>query len=92
MPVLPLPAYVTLDKLLNLSEPQIPHLLNKSNENKTLSLKYKSEEKCWTYDAAAAAAKSLQSCLTLCDPIDGGPPGSPIPGILQARTLEWVAR
>ena len=41
--------------------------------------------------AAAAAAKSLQSCLTLCDPIDGGPPGSPVPGILQARTLEWVA-
>ena len=40
---------------------------------------------------AAAAAKSLQSCLTLCDPIDGSPPGSPILGILQARTLEWVA-
>ena len=40
---------------------------------------------------AAAAAKSLQSCLTLCDPIDGSPPGSPIPGILQARTLERVA-
>ena len=40
---------------------------------------------------AAAAAKSLQSCLTLCDPIDGSPPDSPIPGILQARTLEWVA-
>ena len=40
---------------------------------------------------AAAAAKSLQSCLTLCNPIDGGPPGSPVPGILQARTLEWVA-
>ena len=39
----------------------------------------------------AVAAKSLQSCLTLCDPIDGSPPGSPIPGILQARTLEWVA-
>ena len=39
----------------------------------------------------AAAAKSLQSCLTLCDPIDGSPPGSPFPGILQARTLEWVA-
>ena len=39
----------------------------------------------------AAAAKSLQSCLTLCNPIDGSPPGSPIPGILQARTLEWVA-
>ena len=41
--------------------------------------------------AAAAAAKSLQSCLTLCDPIDGSSPGSPVPGILQARTLEWVA-
>ena len=39
----------------------------------------------------SAAAKSLQSCLTLCNPIDGSPPGSPIPGILQARTLEWVA-
>ena len=38
-----------------------------------------------------AAAKSLQSCLTLCDPIDGSPPGSPVPGILQPRTLEWVA-
>ena len=41
--------------------------------------------------AAAAAAKSLQSCLTLCDPIDGSPPGSLVPGILQARTLEWGA-
>ena len=41
--------------------------------------------------AAAAAAKSLQSCLTLCDPIDGSPPGSHVPGIIQARTLEWVA-
>ena len=41
--------------------------------------------------AAAAAAKSLQSCPTLCDPLDGSPPGSPIPGILQARILEWVA-
>ena len=41
--------------------------------------------------AAAAAAKLLQSCSTLCDPIDGSPPGSPVPGILQARTLEWVA-
>ena len=41
--------------------------------------------------AAAAAAKSLQSYLTLCDPIDGSTPGSPVPGILQVRTLEWVA-
>ena len=40
---------------------------------------------------AAAAVKSLQSYLTLCDPIDGSPPGSPVPGILQVRTLEWVA-
>ena len=41
--------------------------------------------------AAAAAAKSLQLCPTLCDPIDGNPPGSPVPGILQVRTLGWVA-
>ena len=45
----------------------------------------------WQFPAAAAAARSLQSCLTLCNPIDGSPPGSSIPGILQARTLEWVA-
>ena len=49
-------------------------------------LKPKSPRAC-----AAAAAKSLQSCLTLCDPRDSSPPGSPVPGILQARTLEWVA-
>ena len=42
------------------------------------------------YPAATAAAKSLQSCLTLCNPIDGSPPGSSLPGILQARILEWV--
>ena len=59
-------------------------------------------EVCYLYDwkkkkaitvvvAAAAAAKSLQSCPTLCDPIDISPPGSPVPGIVQARTLEWVA-
>ena len=44
-----------------------------------------------TNKAAAAAAKSLQSCPTLCDPIDDSPPGAPVPGILQARTLEWAA-
>ena len=49
----------------------------------------KLEKMCFT--PAAAAAKSLQSCPTLCDPINGSPPGSPVPGILQARTLEWVA-
>ena len=46
---------------------------------------------CEPLSPATAAAKSLQSCLTLCDPIDGSPPGSAIPGILQARTLEWIA-
>ena len=53
---------------------------------------------CWAWKRetkndylAAAAAKSLQSCLTLCNPIDSSPPGSPVPGILQARALEWVA-
>ena len=45
----------------------------------------------WTVKKAAAAAKSRQSCPTLCDPIDGSPPGSAVLGILQARTLEWVA-
>ena len=57
--------------------------------------KYISISLLWTdlclYAAAAAAAKSLQSCPALCDPIDGSPPGSSVPGILQARTLEWVA-
>ena len=52
----------------------------------------KTSGNCWTPSInTVAAAKSLQSCLTLCDPIDGSPPGSPVPGILQARTLEWVA-
>ena len=46
---------------------------------------------CWERKVPLAAAKSLQSCPTLCDPIDGSPPGSAVPGILQARTLEWVA-
>ena len=47
---------------------------------------------CWLFlESAAAAAKSLQLCPTLCDPIDGSPPGSPVPGILQERKLEWVA-
>ena len=48
-------------------------------------------EHAYLYTHTATAAKSLQSCLTLCDPIDSSPPGSPVPGILQARTLEWVA-
>ena len=65
------------------------HLTNLQVTNlKLANLKRKAI--CWLA-AAATAAKSLQSCSTLCDPIDGSPPGSPIPGILQARTLEWVA-
>ena len=58
--------------------------LNRKGRSKTVT-------SCRGHDtlyAAAAAAKSLQSCPTLCDPIDGSPPGSPVPGILQARTLE----
>ena len=46
---------------------------------------------CLSLLIAAAAAKSLQSCPTPCDPVDGSPPGSPVPGILQARTLEWAS-
>ena len=48
-------------------------------------------KKSLAFSYAAAAAKSFQLCLTLCNPTDGSPPGSPVPGILQARTLEWVA-
>ena len=65
------------------------------NETTKLKKKRKLDEICiGRYDTegfAAAAAKLLQSCLTLCNPIDGSPPGSPVTGILQARTLEWVA-
>ena len=61
--------------------------LNKSMSWSSKSVGYVSDNLVIT----AKSAKSLQSCSTLCDPIDGSPPGSPIPGILQARTLEWVA-
>ena len=53
-------------------------------------LEYFGWEILWTEEPATAAAKSLQLCPTLCDPIDGSTPGSPVPGILQARTLEWL--
>ena len=59
--------------------------------NEAGSKKELKEMRTTSETSAAAAAKSLQSCPTLCDPIDGSPPGSPVPGILQARTLEWVA-
>ena len=58
--------------------------------NKHISIRYL-EENHFDQIYTAAAAKSLQSCLTLCDPIDSSPPGSSVPGILQARILEWVA-
>ena len=60
----------------------------------TIIIKTTSLKKTFLFNfllVAAAPAKSLQSCLTLCDPIEGSPQGSPVPGILQARTLEWVA-
>ena len=62
----------------NIKWKQCCNKLNKALKKKTRGVK-------------SAAAKLLQSCLILCDPIDGSPPGSPIPGILQARILEWVA-
>ena len=69
---------------------QRPHVcefqkqVQKKNQKKTTT-------KLFCVEMHTAAAKSLQSCPTLCDPIDGSPPVSPVPGILQARTLEWVA-
>ena len=68
--------------MLKLKLQYFGHLLG-STDSKTLDYKRSSP--------AAATVKLLQLCPTLCDPIDGSPPGSPVPGILQARTLEWVA-
>ena len=59
--------------------------------NYALTLSWIISARCHCIFLLLAVAKSLQSCPTLCDPIDGSPPGSPVPGILQARTLEWVA-
>ena len=64
--------------------------VKKESERAGLKLNIK-KTKITASSPIAAAAKSLPSCLTLCDPRDGRPPGSPVPGILQARTLEWVA-
>ena len=65
---------------------ELPHVQGKRNPSKMVGAERRHQRA-----AAAAAAKSLQSCPTLCDLIDGSPPGSPVPGILQTRTLEWVA-
>ena len=69
------------------SEPALPGPCPTTRE----ATRHRERSLVWQLRSAAAAAKSLQSCPTLCDPIDGSPPGSPVPGILQARTLEWVA-
>ena len=71
-------------------ELKIPHAMQpEEKKNKTYHQNHCGQ--IWLYLSATATAKSLQSCPTLCDPIDGSPPDSPVPGILQARTLEWVA-
>ena len=72
----------------------IPWIENLTTLSSWSTEQWADEQGCFFFlklSAAAAAAKSLQSCPTLCDPIDGSPPGSPVPGILQARTQEWVA-
>ena len=70
---------------------KIPWRRKTATQSSILAWRTPMDRGAWRLQSAAAAAKSLRSCPTLCDPIDGSPPGSPIPGILQARTLEWVA-
>ena len=86
------PAFITL---CDPSQPQLCPVRNEGNTTSLISC-CKDEIAWWRSESGpasllVAAAKSLQSCPTLCDPIDGSPPGSPVPGSLQARTLEWVA-
>ena len=69
----------------------IVQFITQSNVFIKLILRFIIGIKCRDNSTAAAAAKSLQSCPTLCDSIDSSPPGSPVPGIIQARILEWVA-
>ena len=73
---------------MGLHSPSFPHLLGWLQNGR--AIRWRSLDP-WITAVAAAAAKLLQSCLTLGDPIDSSPPGSPVPGILQARTLEWGA-
>ena len=76
-----------------ISVSSLRHFRENTSILRTIPLSYQPLRYSHTFltHSAAAAAKSLQSCPTLCIPIDGSPPGSPVPGILQARTLEWVA-
>ena len=82
-----------LRELLGVENPHISTFDVRSvvSRNSFHSMPHNTELKIPAAAAAAAAAKSLQSCPTLCDPIDSSPPGSPVPRILQARTLVWVA-
>ena len=85
-----------LKQYVNWECPSVPAVFRKGRGTRdqistSVGSSTKQESSRKTSAAAAAAAKSLQSCPTLCDPIDGSPLGSPVPGILQARTLEWVA-
>ena len=86
--------FTSLRKLLRLLPPR-GSSRNRNSEAKVVSYPMgdmKLDDHSCKYSwFAAAAAKTRQLCPTLCDPIDGSPPGSPVPGILQARTLEWVA-
>ena len=83
---------VPLDSDNGLDQKSQPQWLSNPQPSRNSSQELGIENKIAASSAGkSAAAKSPQSCLTLCDPIDGSPPGSPVPGILQARTLEWVA-
>ena len=88
---------IIVGSLMKVSVQDVNHLLVQGQSISQFSRSVMSDSATpWTVARqapcpSAAAAKSLQSCLTLCDPIDDNPPGSPVPGIFQARTLEWVA-
>ena len=83
---------VPLDSDNGLDQKSQPQWLSNSQPSRNSSQELGIENKIAASSAGkSAAAKSPQSCPTACDPIDGSPPGSPVPGILQARTLEWVA-
>ena len=83
-------SFLIMELILRASE-EIGILKNASRKFWFMPIEMREERHVYNYYTTTAAAKSLQACPTLCDPIDGSPPGSPVPGILQARTLEWAA-